>query len=404
MASPKWKKLYEYAACDLADGLLKLHVPGAGFLADLSPLLHTASTPKPEARKVLAPASTVLMIPKATASFPNPPQLAGAMPASNLADSRPYADYTEKGTIVIISQPPGQACAVVGGIMAARMQHLGAEGIVVDGRVRDIAALNQTRLPIWSKATSVIGAGAETKFHAHNVPVKIGETVVEAGDIVMIDPAENGVVAVPQAKVDALLELLPTLVEADDKVAADVGSGVSVEEAFKRHRSPPHHPHPNSRTANCPGAFTMGITDFFTDVWETFSHPAADADQPVQGGSSTQSPASGTDEEAGDEAEANKQDAKKAGDSGEQGHKPSDDAEDEPEEDEDEEEVPDPKEVLEKECAESKECHGPKHHYDECAQRVTGQIENNGKADEDCVEECTSHPSIPPLTPPRATF
>jgi hypothetical protein len=40
------------------------------------------------------------------------------------------------------------------------------------------------------------------------------------------------------------------------------------------------------------------------------------------------------------------------------------------------------------ECAESKECHGPKHHYDECVERVTGQIENDGKASEDCVEEC----------------
>jgi hypothetical protein len=40
------------------------------------------------------------------------------------------------------------------------------------------------------------------------------------------------------------------------------------------------------------------------------------------------------------------------------------------------------------ECAESKECHAPKHHYDECVERVTGQIENDGKASEDCVEEC----------------
>lgn len=40
------------------------------------------------------------------------------------------------------------------------------------------------------------------------------------------------------------------------------------------------------------------------------------------------------------------------------------------------------------ECAESKTCSGPKHHYDECVERVTGQIENDGKAKEDCVEEC----------------
>lgn len=47
------------------------------------------------------------------------------------------------------------------------------------------------------------------------------------------------------------------------------------------------------------------------------------------------------------------------------------------------------------ECAESKECHSAKHHYDECAQRVTGQIEDNGKADEDCVEECKILPTTP---------
>ena len=40
------------------------------------------------------------------------------------------------------------------------------------------------------------------------------------------------------------------------------------------------------------------------------------------------------------------------------------------------------------ECAESKTCSGPKHHYEECVERVTGQIENDGKAKEDCVEEC----------------
>jgi ubiquinol-cytochrome c reductase subunit 6 len=92
----------------------------------------------------------------------------------------------------------------------------------------------------------------------------------------------------------------------------------------------------------------MGIADFFTDVWETFSHPSADAEAPVQGGSSTQTPASGTDEESAEEADVNKQDAKSGGDSGEQGHKPSGDDEDEPEEDEEEEETPDPKEQLEK--------------------------------------------------------
>ena len=87
----------------------------------------------------------------------------------------------------------------------------------------------------------------------------------------------------------------------------------------------------------------MGITDFFSDVWETFSHPSPDAEAPPQGGTSTDTPASGTDEQSDEEAKVNKQDAKEDGE-GEQGHKPSSS-----DEDEDEDEEPqDPKDVLEK--------------------------------------------------------
>lgn len=38
----------------------------------------------------------------------------------------------------------------------------------------------------------------------------------------------------------------------------------------------------------------------------------------------------------------------------------------------------------------TKECAPLKHHYDECAERVTKQQEEHGKAHEDCVEECKS--------------
>jgi regulator of RNase E activity RraA len=124
--------------------------------------------------------------------------------------------------------------------MAARMARLGARGVVVDGRVRDLESMRQLALggmSVWARGTSVVGAGAEAKFHAKNVPVRIGEAVVSPGDIVMIDPGENGVVAIPQEKLDEVLELLPKLVGADEKVIEDVERGVSVAEAFKWHRN-----------------------------------------------------------------------------------------------------------------------------------------------------------------------
>lgn len=50
------------------------------------------------------------------------------------------------------------------------------------------------------------------------------------------DPAE-GVVAIPQDLVDSVLEVLPRLVEADDRVKEDLKTGVSVKEAFAKHRT-----------------------------------------------------------------------------------------------------------------------------------------------------------------------
>ncbi|OBT56492.1 hypothetical protein VE04_03160 [Pseudogymnoascus sp. 24MN13] len=58
----------------------------------------------------------------------------------------------------------------------------------------------------------------------------------------------------------------------------------------------------------------------------------------------------------------------------------------EEEEEEEEEDIVDPKDTLEAECREAKECSAPKHHYDDCVARVTA-AEDNGGSKEDCVEE-----------------
>ena len=47
-----------------------------------------------------------------------------------------------------MSQPEGQKCAVLGGIMALRMMVLNAKGVVVSGRVRDVVELGETGLPV----------------------------------------------------------------------------------------------------------------------------------------------------------------------------------------------------------------------------------------------------------------
>lgn len=50
--------------------------------------------------------------------------------------------------MAILDQPHGQFCAVLGGIMAVRMSYLGVKGTVVNGRVRDLGELRESKLPV----------------------------------------------------------------------------------------------------------------------------------------------------------------------------------------------------------------------------------------------------------------
>lgn len=116
-----------------------------------SPSVST-QTQKP----VIGRASTVLFVAKSTSSFPSASRSSAlgilnetfSQPLPNVPPGVPFSDLTVPGTIVVLSQPRGQKCAVVGGIMAARMAKLGAQGVVVDGRVRDLSSLRELDMPV----------------------------------------------------------------------------------------------------------------------------------------------------------------------------------------------------------------------------------------------------------------
>ncbi|KAJ0164165.1 4-hydroxy-4-methyl-2-oxoglutarate aldolase [Colletotrichum tanaceti] len=216
--------LRDFTACDISDALVKLKVPGAGFLPDLQLLGQSSAADPP---LTIAPASTILFARKGKTLD---------SPQSNIPKDTHWVDMTQAGTVVIIRQPDGQKNAVCGGIMAVRMKVRQAKAVVVVGRARDLGELASTGLPIWTRGLSTVGAGAESTPWAVQVPINVDGTVINPGDLVFADPA-NGVVVIPKDKIDQVLELLPKLTAADDKVKEDVLKGVSVHDAFKTHRS-----------------------------------------------------------------------------------------------------------------------------------------------------------------------
>ncbi|KAJ0424503.1 hypothetical protein BJY00DRAFT_299244 [Aspergillus carlsbadensis] len=234
----KLDALQNHSACDVSDALLKLQkagsgAPRAGYLSDLTPFSPTlgrnTTTPK-----IIAPASTIKFIPK---DSPTPTPDQDQTPSSTtFPPGTHWVDNTVPNTVVVIEQPAGQHCAVVGGIMALRMKYLGIRGVVVNGRIRDLSEIQGCSLPVWARGTSTVGTGAEAKAGLKEVRVEVGGVGVEPGDIIFCDPLE-GVVAIPRELLDQVLEIMPKLVDMDDKVKAAVEKGSSAFDAFQQFRT-----------------------------------------------------------------------------------------------------------------------------------------------------------------------
>lgn len=147
--------------------------------------------------RIFGPAYTVRMVDAKDKSAPTP--------------SQHFADAIPKDAVVFISQQKGFINACWGGLMSTRAQKLGAAGVVIDGRFRDIAEHREMGMGLFARGVSILGSATFTRSSEINVPVtyenvEVGEQVViQPGDYIIGD--EDGVVAVPKDKVEDCVKI-----------------------------------------------------------------------------------------------------------------------------------------------------------------------------------------------------
>lgn len=123
-------------------------------------------------------------------------------PGDNLAIHRAL-EMVGPGDVIVVDGGGDDTRALVGGIMKEIAEWRKAEGYVIDGAIRDIAAFATCDFPCYARA--VIHRGPYKNGPGEiNVPVSIGGCVISPGDIVVGD--EDGVVSFPAENAVALLD------------------------------------------------------------------------------------------------------------------------------------------------------------------------------------------------------
>lgn len=151
---------------------------------------------------------------------PHRPDLADDKPKGS--DSAEYVaiEMCGPGEVLVIDAMGWKYSSVGGDIKFLRMMQLGAGGLVTDGGVRDSVSLKEYGFPVYSASLTAKQGPAEFWPWQVNDAIQCGGVLVRPGDAVVGD--DDGVVVVPQAIVDEVIEIAHQREEVEEVVKAQL--------------------------------------------------------------------------------------------------------------------------------------------------------------------------------------
>lgn len=133
------------------------------------------------------------------------------------------------GEVVVVAAQGNTDVAMLGEMIARQAVLRGLGGLVVDGAVRDVAALRSFALPVFARGA--VPRGPHKDYGGMvDTPVAVGGVAVRPGDLILGD--EDGVVVVPLDRVDALLPLARAHLDKEQGWVKALESGRTLVEVF----------------------------------------------------------------------------------------------------------------------------------------------------------------------------
>ncbi|HEV7625786.1 MAG TPA: 4-carboxy-4-hydroxy-2-oxoadipate aldolase/oxaloacetate decarboxylase [Streptomyces sp.] len=111
--------------------------------------------------------------------------------------------YLKPGEVLVLTMPEPAPVALFGDLLATQAAACGAAAVLVDASVRDSAELAQLDFGVWTRWRRSRGA-TKSERGSVNIPVQIGGTTIEPGDMLVLD--DDGVTSVAAADVAGTVE------------------------------------------------------------------------------------------------------------------------------------------------------------------------------------------------------
>jgi regulator of RNase E activity RraA len=120
-----------------------------------------------------------------------------------------------------------------GELTANSARERGCVGCILDGNLRDVEGLREIGFQVFYRDLSPLNAIGRWEMVAAQEPVTIGQVTVRPGDVVIGE--FDGILVVPAADAERVLEKAEEIVAAEVAVRADMRAGVSPLEGLETH-------------------------------------------------------------------------------------------------------------------------------------------------------------------------
>lgn len=154
-------------------------------------------------------------------------------------DPKPYelelqaVDSCEAGDVMIAAASGSRRSGIWGELLSTAAWHRGCAGVIVDGAVRDVQKMTETRFPCFARYVCPLDSQHRQRVKAVGCAVEVGGVLVENGDFVFAD--RDGVVFVPYAVKHEVVAYATNKVSEENVTRDAIMAGMSATQAYERY-------------------------------------------------------------------------------------------------------------------------------------------------------------------------
>ena len=154
------------------------------------------------------------------------------------AQSHPFGRLTEaldaiRPNEAYLATGGAMNCAAWGEILTATARTRGGTGAVIDGFHRDTSRVLEQNWPVFSRGSFAQDAAVRSSVIDFRCTVEIGDVSVEPGDLIFGDI--DGVLVIPRAVEDRVIQLALEKVAAERTVRMEIEGGATSTSVFDRY-------------------------------------------------------------------------------------------------------------------------------------------------------------------------